>query len=193
MKPERASPSKPKDSLAEGPTTMRSHYLSLFTVLLVLALANAAPHAAAQLEQSHRLESRTLGHIWSALELWLYRLTHGGQYPPGYGQTPGVSTSTTVAQPSRTSSVAGSSSSVVISITSASSSIESPTIAASSSSSSVPTVAVPVPTSTSTSKGFLYAKQTVGDVIEGCIISDGNWYIGGEQSKFPPFPLPRFL
>jgi hypothetical protein len=74
-----------------------SHFLSLFAVLLVLGLANAAPHAAAQLESSHKLESRTIGHIWSALELFLYRLTHGGQYPPGYGQAPVTSTTSTTA------------------------------------------------------------------------------------------------
>lgn len=74
-----------------------SHFLSLFAVLLILGLANAAPHAAAQLESAHKLESRTIGHIWSALELFLYRLTHGGQYPPGYGQAPVTSTSTTAA------------------------------------------------------------------------------------------------
>ncbi|KAH8085381.1 ribonuclease T2-like protein [Filobasidium floriforme] len=115
-----------------------SHFLSLFAVLLVLGLANAAPHAAAQLESSHKLESRTIGHIWSALELFLYRLTHGGQYPPGYGQAPVTSTSTTAVIPTKTST------------TVAQSSAQASTTAITSST-AVPTTAISTPVTSASS------------------------------------------
>jgi len=77
------------------PFNMRSQIVALFAAIVVLALVQAAPNGINRGLDNRSLEPRTLDKVWSALELLIYRLTHGGQYPPGYGQTPVTSTRTT--------------------------------------------------------------------------------------------------
>jgi hypothetical protein len=72
-------------------TTTFSPILSILSLSLVFLAVSAAPfndhgndgsgHAYGHDKQNVH---EKVQHIWSAIQLWLYRLLHGGKYPPGF-------------------------------------------------------------------------------------------------------------
>lgn len=64
-------------------------FASVLALTLLVSTASAAPatsnNSQAQAAQNNGLHlGQQIHDIWSAFELWLYRLLHGGRNPPGW-------------------------------------------------------------------------------------------------------------